>query len=94
MRETFVFKDGQFVSKRTGYPLAYDSSAPICTPFVAADIPEYHSPIDGRLITSRSHRREDLKRNNCVEWEPGIGKKAELKNPRLAKKYGIPLNVA
>lgn len=94
MRETYVFRNGQFVSKRTGDPMAVDRSAPISAPFIAADIPEYRSPIDGRLISSRSHRREDLKRNNCVEWEPGIGKKAELKNPRLAKKYGIPLNVS
>ena len=90
MRETYVFKNGQFVSKRSGESLPFDRFAAPCAPRVVSDIPEYLSPIDGTPITSRSHRREDLKRNNCVEWEPGIGAKAELKNPRISKKYGIP----
>lgn len=41
-------------------------------PFVRADIPAYQSPVDGRWINSRAQRTEDLKRNNCLEWEPGI----------------------
>jgi len=90
MRETYVFKNGQFVSKRSGETLPFDRAAAPCAPRVVADIPEYRSPIDGALITSRSHRREDLKRNGCIEWEPGIGQKAELKNAKLAKKYGVP----
>lgn len=44
----------------------------ICMPTVVSDIPEYRSPIDGRPITSRTHRREDLLRNNCVEYEPSL----------------------
>ncbi len=88
MRETFVLRDGEFVSKKTGerMPLSGDALA---TPRIIRDIPEYRSPIDGRPITSRSHRREDLARNGCIEWEPGIGQRAEVKSDRIAKKYGI-----
>ena len=94
MRETFVFKNGHFVSKRPGEALAFDLAARPCAPRVVSDIPEYRSPIDGKPITSRSHRREDLKRNGCVEWEPGIGKAAKVTNPRIAKKYGMTPHVA
>lgn len=47
----------------------------IVMPTILSDIPEYRSPIDGRPITSRSHRREDLKRNNCVEYDDSMRKK-------------------
>lgn len=32
----------------------------------------YDSPIDGRAITSKMSRIEDLRRNDCVEWDPGM----------------------
>jgi hypothetical protein len=32
----------------------------------------YDSPIDGRPITSRQARLEDLKRSGCVEYDPGM----------------------
>lgn len=70
------------------------------TPYTLGDIQEYTSPIDGKPITSRSHRREDLKANNCVEWEPGMSSKAsqkgrtpgQYKNPKFARKHGLPLS--
>lgn len=64
----------------------------ICRPIVMRDIPEYTSPIDGTLITSRSQRREDLKRNNCVEWDPAFSPtrgKPEFKNPHFCAKRGL-----
>lgn len=39
--------------------------------FVQRDIC-YDSPIDGRPITSMAARREDLARNNCQEYDPGM----------------------
>lgn len=44
----------------------------INAPFVMGDTPDYTSPIDGRLISGRKQRREDLKRHGCVEYDPGI----------------------
>jgi hypothetical protein len=32
----------------------------------------YDSPIDGRVITSKQARLEDLARHNCVEYDPGM----------------------
>lgn len=39
--------------------------------FVQKDIC-YDSPIDGRAITSRAARADDLARANCIEYDPGM----------------------
>ena len=39
--------------------------------FVSPDIC-YDSPIDGRPITSKKQRLEDMARSGCVEYDPGI----------------------
>ena len=42
----------------------------IITPtHIATDIPDYQSPIDGRVIHGRKGQREDLARNNCRIYE-------------------------
>ena len=33
---------------------------------------DYQSPIDGRPITSKQKRHDDLRRNNCIEYDPGM----------------------
>lgn len=45
----------------------------ICAPmvFVQADIC-YDSPVTGEAITSKQKRIEDLKRHNCIEYDPGM----------------------
>ncbi len=39
----------------------------------------YESPIDGRLITSKKARIEDLSRSNCIEYDPGMKQDADRK---------------
>lgn len=81
-------------------PARNTARSDLATPQIMRDIEDYRSPIDGKLITSRSHRREDLKANGCIPWEPGIGTKAGAKdrtpglyrNPRFAKKRNLPLS--
>ena len=34
---------------------------------IQGDIQPYRSMIDGRMVTSRSHHREHLRDNNCIE---------------------------
>lgn len=41
-------------------------------PAVRPEITPYQSPVDGSWIDSRAARREDLKKNGCIEWDPGI----------------------
>jgi hypothetical protein len=93
--QTYRYRDGRMVD-RDGFPmlshneLAHDESQIAC-PMVMRDTPEYESPIDGRLITSRSWRREDLKRNNCYEVDPPKRPRG-FKNPVWAKKRGKRVN--
>lgn len=67
----YVWKNGQWIDRATGEPMRVPDNG-VVMPMIVSDIPEYRSPIDGRPITSRTHRREDLKRNNCVEYEPSL----------------------
>lgn len=67
----YVWKGDGFYD-RNGQPMAKPFAGQVVMPSVISDIPAYLSPIDGRPITSRSARREDLKRNGCVEYEPSL----------------------
>lgn len=44
----------------------------ICAPMVVTDLPGYESPVDGRWVEGKRARREDLARNNCVEYDPSM----------------------
>ena len=39
----------------------------------------YQSPIDGRPITNRRARVNDMARNGCVEYDPGLRKDVDRK---------------
>lgn len=41
-------------------------------PMVTPDLPGYESPVSGEWIEGKSARRNDLARNDCVPWEPGM----------------------
>lgn len=57
-------------------------------PAIMRDIPEYKSPLGTGWITSRSHRREDLKRGGAREVDPSEFK-ARYINPSFAAKRGL-----
>jgi hypothetical protein len=88
----FVWRDGGFYEKHTGKRMILPTRDCLAMPSIMSDIPEYRSPIDGKLITSRSQRREDLKANNCVEWEPSLSPtKGKFRNKRFCEKHNLPL---
>jgi len=95
MGERFVYRNGALVNRVTGEPMLTDAerAGPVATPMVMSDIPTYASPIDGTMITSRSQRREDLARNNCVEAgdmpSPTGGK---IRNKAFAAKRGLQVS--
>ena len=49
-------------------------SAPMV--FVSPEI-RYESPINGKVITTRQQRQDDLARNNCIPYDPGIKQDAD-----------------
>ncbi len=89
----YVWRNGAFVDKQTGEAMHKPFAGQVCMPTVISDIPEYRSPIDGKSITSRSERREDLKRNNCVEYEPSMSPtKGKIRNKDFAAKRGLSVS--
>lgn len=96
MRTTYRFNaNGELVDKDgmrmiSHNEMAHDESQ-IRSPQVMRDIPEYASPIDDRPITSRSWRREDLRKNGCIEVDPPRRPRG-FKNPAWAKKRGKRVN--
>lgn len=89
----FVWRDGCFREKFTGERMGVPTRDEMPLPFVVSDIPEYRSPIDGKLITSRSERRDDLKRNGCVEFEPSMSPtKGKFRNERFCQKHGLQVS--
>lgn len=83
----WVFRSGQMVDRDT-VPAPSVKRGDYPCPQVASDIKEYMSPAGTGMITSRSHRREDLKRNNCRDLDPSEAPKLEYQNPKYAKRYG------
>jgi hypothetical protein len=85
----YYWKDDDW-RDREGNPMPRPERHEICMPIVRSDIQEYRSPVDGKLISSRSTRRYDLEASGCVEAEPR--KKRGYANPKFALKRGLKLN--
>ena len=85
---TYTWRNGCWRDRRTGTPMALPQRDAVCAPRVQRDIAEYRSPIDGRPITTRSERREDLKRNGCVEVDPPKRPRG-YRNANFAVKRGL-----
>lgn len=69
-----VFKDGKLFAEYENGALTYldpEYSAPKrsqhAMPMVIRDIGEYRSPLDGSVITSRSHHRDHMRAHDVVE---------------------------
>jgi len=50
----------------------FEEEKEFVSPHVIHDMEPYQSPIDGRVISGRAARREDLKRSGCVPWEKPV----------------------
>ncbi|MCA0000953.1 MULTISPECIES: hypothetical protein [unclassified Mesorhizobium] len=93
MGERFVWRDGRIVNRETGAPMSVPDG-PLSAPMIMPNMPEYASPINGKVITSRRERREDMKRNNCVEaGDPGCSPTGgKLKNKAFCAKRGLKVS--
>jgi len=79
----YILQNGGLFDRETGERMVLDGGWKPVAPIIMSDIPEYRSPVTGLPITSRSHRREDLKRNDCVEAPPR--KKRDYRNEKYAR---------
>jgi len=85
----YHLREGRLVDVYTGEPLNTDNDYRPSIPYVVSDTPGYRSPINGAWIEGRHARKEDLKRNDCVEVDPPARKRG-FKNKRFAEKHGLP----
>jgi hypothetical protein len=84
----FVWRDGKLVDRDTAPPLAVGKRSNLAMPYAVGDIKEYISPAGTGPITSRSHRREDLKKSGCREVDPSEGPKEPYRDKKYAKRFG------
>lgn len=87
----YVYRDGRMVDKATGEPM---NSGPMDGPFPCPathpDINPYLSPVDGRYISGKRAKRDDLERHNCVDASDlPSPTKGKLRNRRFAEKRGL-----
>lgn len=61
------------------------SRSSLAVPYIQGDI-EYISPLTGKPVTSRSERREELKRNNCREADPSEFT-PKYQDPKYERRY-------
>lgn len=66
----------------------------ISRPMIQGEITPFHSPNDGRLISSRSEWKADLSRSNAIPWEPGIEKDIARKGESEREKAFKPISDA
>jgi hypothetical protein len=83
---TYVWRDGRFVDKKTGGPMATQHYG-VANPYVMSDLPAYVSPLGDGVVEGRAARREHLKRNGCRETDPSEFKPTYI-NEKFAKKHG------
>jgi hypothetical protein len=88
----YIYKDGEFRHAQTGELMHIPDRDGVCCPRVESDLEPYRSPVDGRLIGSRSEQRDDLARNGCVLAPPSKRKGKGYRNPDWAVKRGLPLS--
>lgn len=87
---TYILTKDGFVDKTTGSPMEIPERDGVCMPLVSGDIEPYRSPIDGKVIGSRTAQREDLAKHGCVLKPPRKSK--GYSNPDWAIKRGLPLS--
>lgn len=62
----------------------------LAAPMLRPEIAPYRSP-NGKWITSRAERREDLARSHAIEWEPGIERDIASKRESLREQSFAPI---
>lgn len=65
---------------------------PLPMAFVRQDIC-YDSPIDGRHITNKFARQDDLARNGCIEYDPEMKKDAQRRRAEMDARIDSSVDV-
>lgn len=93
----YVFKGGKFVDPATGDAMLVPKRDGLCVPSVISDIEPYQSPVDGRYVSGRAAKRDDLRRHGCIDANdlprnPKRAPKGQFRNKRFAAKHNLTLS--
>ncbi len=88
MTERYIWKQGQWISKKTGEPM--EAPDRVCAPLIQSDIAPYMSVVSNKVIDGRKDRREDLKRSGCREVDPSEGLPG-VRSEKWAKRLKMPI---
>ena len=69
MRYRWDHDKDDFVDRHTGKPMPRPKGNGVTCPAIWSDV-EYMCPVDRKMVTSRSQRREMMKRHNVREVDP------------------------
>lgn len=90
MRLVWDKEEGTFVDPEDYYrkkaAKRFEKASDFPCPYIAGDIPEYVSPVTGKLVDGRAARKEDLKRSGCRELDPSEWS-GKFKSEKKARKY-------
>lgn len=75
----------RFINRATGEPM--ETVERVCLPSIVKDV-SYVSPLSLRPITSRSERREEMKRHNVREVDPSEYKPTYRKKANAVRNRG------
>ena len=78
----------QFVDKQTGAPMELPERGEIAMPAVFGDLPDYESPITGKVVSGRAARREEFKKHNVIEKDPLPKEKKYAHSKKWADRLG------
>jgi hypothetical protein len=87
---------GMMVDKATGEPMNPEPiNGDFPCPRVWSDIEPYQSPVDGRVISGRRAKRDDLARSGCIDaGDLKTATGGRFKNKRFAEKWGMTSRLA
>lgn len=66
----------------------------LSAPMVQVEISPYKSPGTGRMISSRSEMKEDLKRSGAIMYEPGMREQIARRKAEVATDSFKPIEAA
>lgn len=85
------FRTDQLYDKSTGERMRVPRRRGFCRPHLWSDMLEYESPMEeGKIITSRSHRREDMAKHGMVAWEPINNRPRGYADAKFCKENNLP----
>lgn len=84
------------VSQRHDSPDCCGEPTALCivAPAVQPDVPGYASPVTGKWVEGKSARREDLRRNGCIPYDPEMKKDAARTRAETERRDDAKLEAA